>query len=239
MSTAHDPMRESITLHGLGFIQVQLPGEQRLHVWHPDLPRRKCFEHSSIHDHRFSFISQVLVGSQINVEVEVTPSDDGTHVAYLHEGTRQACGGRPWVPQGRVALGEQVSFEVEAGRRYMVSAYQFHRTIPSGDGRVATIMRKTAEYDRGAQSLCLAGVEPDTALDRFQWPPERLWAVVTEVLLGITPPAEDTKRLQWIVDQGYLALAQAWRTHDGEYASDLEAMRGAIDAHRLPQGGAQ
>ena len=69
--------QQRITLHGLGFIQLQLEGGQRLHVWHPSLPRRKCYEESFIHDHRFSFESTVLVGSLVNrvyVKVRMSPS---------------------------------------------------------------------------------------------------------------------------------------------------------------------
>jgi hypothetical protein len=55
-----DVMTDKITLHGLGFVQVQLQGNQRLHVWHPELPRRAIFEHSAIHVHRFNYRSRVI-----------------------------------------------------------------------------------------------------------------------------------------------------------------------------------
>lgn len=58
------PTKDIISLHGLGFIQIKLDDNQRLHIWHPDLPRRKCFEHSNIHNHRFAFKSTVLKGIQ-------------------------------------------------------------------------------------------------------------------------------------------------------------------------------
>lgn len=80
-----DVMTDKITLHGLGFVQVQLQGEQRLHVWHPELPRRSCFEHSAIHDHRFSFVSRVLTGEQINHRYEPLRHAEGEFVMYLHE----------------------------------------------------------------------------------------------------------------------------------------------------------
>jgi hypothetical protein len=68
MNLTHDytPTKETISLHGLGFIQVKLPANRRLHVWHPDLPRRDCFAYSAIHNHRFGFRSTVLVGHQRN-----------------------------------------------------------------------------------------------------------------------------------------------------------------------------
>jgi hypothetical protein len=184
-----DVMTDKITLHGLGFVQVQLEGNQRLHVWHPGLPRRACFKHSSIHDHRFDFTSRVIIGMQRNIAFTVEPSQSGTHILYLHEGARTACGGRPWVRDGRVHMTEIDDFTVPAGLEYQSKAYEFHRTEPAGDGRVATIMRKGFEYPHGAHSSCVVGIEPDDQFDRFQWSPAKLWEVVADVMLGarLTP----------------------------------------------------
>lgn len=184
MSTAHDPMKEVISLHGLGFIQVQLQGDQRLHVWHPDLPRRRCFAHSAIHSHRFSFESQVLVGEQINISYRAVDASEetATHRLYLHEGPRTACGGRPWTPNAPVLMREESQQTIPAGLSYRMNAYDFHRTEPGGDGRVATLMTKTGEGKAGAMSSCLIGVEPDTDFDRFQLLPGQLWSYVLDVL---------------------------------------------------------
>lgn len=184
MSTVHDPMKAPISLHGLGFIQVQLQGGQRLHVWHPDLPRRSCFEHSAIHNHRFNFTSRVLIGQQININVRPINADaaEATHLLYLHEGPRTANGGRPWTPNAPVAMVEHSVQTVEAGEEYFMPAYHFHRTESGGDGRVATIMTKLAEGKRGAMSSWRIGIEPDTDFDRFQLSPAELWAYVIDVL---------------------------------------------------------
>ncbi|WP_372438212.1 hypothetical protein ACCM60_14040 [Pseudomonas chlororaphis subsp. aureofaciens] len=179
-----DVMTDKITLHGLGFVQVQLEGNQRLHVWHPELPRRACFEHSAIHNHRFDFVSRVLVGTQCNIEYRVEPDPDGTYMLYLHEGARTACGGRPWTPDGRVYMSDDSRESIPAGETYMQLAYDFHRTEPRGDGKVATIMQKIGEYPRGAHSSCLIGIQPDDQFDRYQWSPAQLWEIVADVLLG-------------------------------------------------------
>lgn len=183
MSTVHDPMTANISLHGLGFIQVQLQGDQRLHVWHPELPRRKCFEHSAIHNHRFSFNSRVLIGQQINIKFKAKYLfDQDTHLLYLHEGARTANGGRPWTPNATVAMVEHSRQTIQAGEEYFMYAYDFHRPEPGGDGRVATIMTKLGEGKRGAMSSCAIGIEPDTDFDRFQLSPAQLWTYVFEVL---------------------------------------------------------
>lgn len=184
MSIVDDVMTDKLTLHGLGFVQVQLEGNQRLHVWHPELPRRVCFESSAIHDHRFDFVSRILVGLQCNFEYRADASPDGDHMLYLHEGARTACGGRPWTPDGRVHMVEINSDSIPAGMTYRQQAYHFHRTEPGGDGKVATIMQKLGEYSRGAHSSCLIGVEPDDEFDRYQWTPGQLWEIVADVMLG-------------------------------------------------------
>lgn len=148
-TTAFKETTEAISLHGLGFLQVKLGAKQRLHVWHPDLPRRKCFEHSAIHDHRFGFSSLILKGTQINDIFSVYETEaitmEASHIAYLHEGERSKFGNRPWIPRERLWVG-QVSRElVDAGETYHMLPTVFHATTPGGDGRVATLMTKTSE----------------------------------------------------------------------------------------------
>ncbi|MBG0838990.1 hypothetical protein [Ectopseudomonas toyotomiensis] len=188
-----DVMTDKITLHGLGFVQVQLPASQRLHVWHPELPRRHCFEHSAIHNHRFGFQSRVLVGQQININFsDFWPGsvafEEPTHDLYLHEGPRTPRGGRPWTPDGQVRMVETSRDTIAAGGCYTMRAYEFHRTEPGGDGRVATIMTKLWEGQRGAHSSCAIGVEPDGDFDRYQWSPAQLWEIVSDVLTGSMRP---------------------------------------------------
>lgn len=188
MTPEFEQTEETITLHGLGFLQIKLQGAQRLHVWHPELPRRACFADSAIHDHRFGFVSRVLVGTQVNVTYDTTPASAGlsapTHVAYLHEGARTQYGNRPWLPDGALTVTISDILTVPAGDEYPMAPYVYHSTQPGGDGRVATLMRKTTEGRRGAHSLCAIGVEPDADFDRKQWPEDRLWRIVRDVLGG-------------------------------------------------------
>lgn len=193
MSIIDDVMTDKITLHGLGFVQVQLPADQRLHVWHPDLPRRHCFEHSAIHNHRFDFKSRILVGAQININyIAAAPIEakgmESTHTLYLHEGPRSPRGGRPWQPDGQVRMIESSRDVIYAGGTYTMRAYDFHRTEPGNDGKVATIMTKLWEGKRGAHSSCVLDVSPDADFDRYQWPPSQLWEIVSDVLVGRKQP---------------------------------------------------
>lgn len=180
---------EAISLHGLGFLQVKLGAGQRLHVWHPDLPRRRCFEHSQIHDHRFGFRSTVLRGMQVNdtfavFESEENLDDEDLYRAYLHEGERGASGNRPWVPREILWVGGVSRELVDEGETYHVIPKVFHSTTPGGDGRVATLMTKVSEGNTGARSLCRVGVEPDVDFDRKQMADDDMWAIVRDVLNG-------------------------------------------------------
>jgi len=191
-TSAFKETAETISLHGLGFLQVKLGGNQRLHVWHPGLPRRACFEHSAIHDHRFGFNSTVLVGMQVNDlyavyepgVANVPDTLEPTHQAYLHEGERSQFGNRPWIPRERVWVPHVNTELVEAGKTYRMLPHVFHATRAGGDGRVATLMTKIEETSTGARSLCTIGVEPDVDFDRRQLTEDEMWDVVRDVLGG-------------------------------------------------------
>jgi hypothetical protein len=178
------PTSEQITLHGLGFIQVKLPGNRRMHVWHPALPRRACFEWSPIHNHRFSFRSTVLVGQQVNRRYNVMEGlqlDAGTHDRVSHDGPRSHKGGRlSYVADGaRVApLPDEVYLP---GQSYEMPIGQYHETPNSGV--VVTIMEKLVESDQfHASTLIARGHLFDQEFDRFQLSARCLWQFVIDAL---------------------------------------------------------
>lgn len=187
MMTDEAPMKRKISLHGLGFVQVQLTEDWRLNVWHPDLPRRKCLEHSKIHNHSFSFQSMVLAG-ELREEVYRFGNCDASHPkamrAYRHDGPRTKFGNRPWLmEQGYYAPVLTTNIhEVKAGQLYHAHGPDFHMTEALGDGRLATLMAKTERHHTPAHTMVEAGVEPDADFDRFQWPEEALWTAVVDVL---------------------------------------------------------
>lgn len=176
------PTKETISLHGLGFIQVILGGNQRMHVWHPDLPRRDCFKHSAIHNHRFSFRSRVLKGVQVNerYDIEIVKPGTGSHILISHNGPRSERGGRISYPVADVAVLSRGIERYQAGEEYVMPAMQYHKT--PCEGIVVTLMQKLEETALHANSVCLAGVDFHYDFDRFQLPPERLFEFVIEAL---------------------------------------------------------
>ncbi len=177
------PTKDTITLHGLGFIQVVLPANQRMHVWHPDLPRRDCYVHSAIHNHRFSFRSQVLIGQQKNVRVDLELAKDGTHDIISHNGPRSAKGGRISYPVATCNVHEREVTSYGPGEEYVMPIFGYHHT--PNDGVVVTIMRKIEEDTAiHANSVCRRGVDFHYDFDRFQMAPERLFEFVLDALGG-------------------------------------------------------
>jgi len=186
MGIVEDVTAEKISLHGLGFLQVKLENNLRLHVWHPELPRRHCFEYSAVHDHRFGFESTILRGTQINhtyrVDEVATANYLATHDAYKHEGARLPTGNRPWDHAGQRHVTEVDVKGYEAGETYRMAPYQFHSTEPGGDGIVVTLMRKTSIGETGATSLCEIGHAPDVDFDRKQMKEVDMWFIVAMAL---------------------------------------------------------
>ncbi len=177
----------SLTLHPLGFIQLKLPGNQRIHVWHPDLPTRACAGQSNIHNHRFGFFSKVLVGTLEDTVYDITPAPPplhATHAAYSHDGARLPTGCRPWTHVGDVLVSRRKSsIIVTAGQEYMTNPYDFHSTTLNRDGKVATLMTKHNIHTYpSAVTLCAADQEPHEDFDRHQVSDHDMWAIIRDVM---------------------------------------------------------
>lgn len=176
------PTKETVSLHGLGFIQLVLPRNRRLHVWHPTLPRRDCYQHSAIHNHRFGFISKVLKGTQINVPVDIELVRFGTHSVISHNGPRSPLGGRESYPVAECNVYERNVQRIPVGDEYIMQPGAYHHTPV--EGIVITLMTKCEETNIHANSIIRKGVEFHQAFDRFQWSTDTLMDVVKEALLS-------------------------------------------------------
>jgi hypothetical protein len=174
------PTKEQISLHGLGFIQVILADNVRLHVWHPELPKRSCYEHSAVHNHRFSFHSTVLIGTQINKRYDVHSSAEGTHDLISHDGPRTKTGSRLSYVADRVILSPQNEEIYTPGQSYIMAELGYHETPNSGI--VVTLMKKLSEGTTHASSIITHGETFDQSFDRFQLSNDEMWSLVVSSL---------------------------------------------------------
>jgi hypothetical protein len=137
--------------------------------------------YTGIHDHRFSFKSEVIYGAQSHQEYEMLRTDAGKY--YLTAPVRN-----PSTEDTKlVAIDDKlVNFVplalkvVERGQTYEFEFGRFHETAPGS--LTATIMVKTHEEPLWEPRVaCLYGTEPDNEFDRMQVDPEILWASVARV----------------------------------------------------------
>jgi hypothetical protein len=173
-------------VHGNGFIQLDIGAGRRLHVWgHRDLPRQKV--DTGIHDHMFDFISTCIAGRVVNAHYKVVGREP-THTVYGPEprdGEDTAL--RP-LDLGGLTPGKLIDCRpyvyhmrlVPSGESYSFEHREFHETFT--DRPSATIMQKGAKYPGRARVLVPIGFEPDNKFNRNDFPPERLWEIIHEVL---------------------------------------------------------
>lgn len=181
-------------VHGNGFIQLDLTGNTRLHVWNERVSKQRV--PTPIHDHVFSFESRVIVGRLISVVYEFTgrprqspTSEFRMYVSQVGEGDNTVL--VPTEEYGSVSVAHTemvMASTVMGGNKYDMPKGWFHESIAL-DGPVATIITKDgptqAQGGDAPRVLVPVGVEPDNEFNRHRAMPESLlWSIIEETLAG-------------------------------------------------------
>lgn len=174
----------NIRLHGNGFIQIDTGKDQRLHVFgHPDAPRQKV--PTPIHDHRFSFESEVYCGLLINTVWQLDERLPHTHFVCGYEPSGK--GGedtRLFETDERGGLHMRAQFTVRPGEGYKHRAGVLHETFANEP--TITVMRKTGNLDgHSPRVLCRIGLEPDNYFTRYDIDDDELWRMVADAFRWI------------------------------------------------------
>lgn len=160
---------------GLGFIQLKLDEEHRVHFWHPDLaPDDPDFE-NEFHDHRYNFSSQVLVGGLRN---EIVTVNEAAHFApYDLHSVCCSGGGATFIK--KVSILDALHFTVSAGDSYSLDADTFHRVTTN---RCVTIQTRGEEIKERANVISLSGRYSKTnPFDRII-PTKDLWEYISDLI---------------------------------------------------------
>jgi hypothetical protein len=144
---------------GVGFAQVYLTEDVRLHVWHPDLPTEpESF--GCRHDHRFDFTSTVLVGAVTNIFLSATPAEfpdlgffDEWEVMPAHLGAAE-----PTIRNRSMNVRIDGVELIKAGGTYSFPKRRYHES--RGHGLTCTVMKKFRQEDSWAGILAPAGQPP-------------------------------------------------------------------------------
>ena len=181
-------MSESnIRLHGNGFIQIDVRQHVRMHVWTPWTLVNAQKVHTPIHNHTFSFRSQIVKGTLRNQPYRVRFCEryQSTHDVYLAvsrsgQDTRLALSSE-WHVQARES---DAVLDWSAGETYAFDAGEFHQSIPLTPVVITLMMKTSRDAAFGPFVLAPHDVEPDNDFNRYQHSEETLHREVMAALLA-------------------------------------------------------
>ena len=167
-------------VHGNRFLQFDLPGNRRLHVFGDErLPGRgnSCQSvPTTIHDHIYSFVSQILCGELCNKTYDVVP---GTtyHRCYgipnmniLHKSGNET--------YDVVSTG---TYFMKAGSQYFFKSRHYHESLAFEP--TLTLMMKTENLDGEMPNvLCPINADPDNKFSRWGHDITMLYSVMQDAL---------------------------------------------------------
>lgn len=182
--------------NGVGFAQVYITPDVRLHVWHPDLPAEpEGF--GCRHDHRFDFTSTVLTGAVTNVHLDYMVGPLGTFARYKVQPAHLGASVPEIVPGEEKVTPLITGVEVlRAGETYSFPKRVFHES--RGHGVTVTVMRKFNQEDSWAGILAPIGQSPEHGMERCSITDKALKHLVFQTLMSL--PFEAWDSVQRMID---------------------------------------
>ena len=167
---------EMIHFFGLGFVQLKLNLEQRLHFYHPDLPPFV----DQPHNHRYDFTSEVLKGGLHNIIWREDPNDPDGEPCVLRFDSCTADDNLE-IPEGRLTRRRVVAeFYTEPPSQYYMPREAFHQVRPFNEPTV-TLLERGLRVTDFAQILEPVNFEPVCPFSA-NLPEEELWDIVKKCL---------------------------------------------------------
>jgi hypothetical protein len=124
--------------HGAGFIKLNLDedGMRQLHVWSPELP--PAIENGLIHDHTFTFKSEIIYGSILHEVYDELPGEG--HSVW----SPPPVVGGEWYRHESCELIQMGVYMMEAGSNCAFPSGKFHKILSHG---AVTIMEKMSRVE--------------------------------------------------------------------------------------------
>ncbi len=174
-------------VHPNGFIQLDLDGAHRLHVWHPGLPYRQRTYHP-IHDHVFGFKSRVYSGHLVNVVYTLNLNTVDSRKDYrlwqaVQTGPEESVLeiAPDWLTVGLCVMG--CPNVVRAGETYTMDPCIFHEIL-FNEPTLTVIEKFDATIYQGnpvaPRVLIPVGVQPDNDFRRDDVDVAVLWDLMRE-----------------------------------------------------------
>lgn len=119
--------------HGTGMLQAYVPDEPnaRVHIWHPSLVLPGMVTSGAMHNHRFGFRSDVLLGSILHTDLDVMVNlRGGAHQLFRIDGA--SAGSSDTIrPSHRVTLSMGDDDMMMSGCYYEVDQWDYHWARPN------------------------------------------------------------------------------------------------------------
>lgn len=193
---------------GLGFIQLKIKRNSRVHFYHDDLPVLT----EEPHDHRYRFISYIMQGTFNQTLYQFDQQPSGTHEMTWEDCREGDTSGAPKPVLG--SLRELFSGEYQAGDFYEIEADTLH-TVSARDNAITYLVRQDPSKDYagvvrelGAEKVCPFS-EPI--------PVDRCWEMIEDMLPEQKRPGYHLRKIQ----KGKI----------GEVSKIVEEANELLDAH--------
>jgi len=225
---------------GLGFIQLKIDDDRRLHFWHPDLMADTPEE--ELHDHRYEFTSRIVRGTMTHETWEFVSDALGDH-----EMVEVSCDpGTPADPKpidrGHIRMAGR--YTMVEGSVYTFPPTGFHRIEAS---RAVTLLTRGPKVRDVARVIKGLGA-PDICPFERKIPENELWDYIADLLGDVHRPGyhvrpiprgelgeaskvrEEVEEFMDAVEQGVSVMALV------ELADLMGAVKGYLEKHHPTVG---
>jgi len=192
---------------GLGFIQLKLDKDSRLHFWHPELLPDTPEE--ELHDHRYRFRSHILVGELVHEEWFLDPDPEGDHEMVLVSCApgKEA----PPEPVGRGRLRQGSTYTMRAGSEYEFAETGFHRIRAT---RAVTCLER-GPVVKDFANVIRPFAQPSVCPFSRSIPEERLWDYIADLMQGGSKPGYHLREIpRGVVGEASKVLEEALEFSD-------------------------
>jgi len=195
---------------GLGFIQLKIDDDRRLHFWHPDLMADTPEE--ELHDHRYEFTSRIVRGAMTHETWEFVEDQYGDHemVEVSCEPGKEA-DPNP-VARGHVRLAGR--YTMVEGSVYTFPPTGFHRIEASRAVTLLTRGPKVRDVARVIKELGAPTVCPFSK----DIPEDELWGYIADLLGDTHRPGYHLRP----IEKGVLGEASKIREETEEFVEAIE-----------------
>ncbi len=198
---------------GLGFIQLKLDDEHRMHFWHPSLT--PDIPDDEIHDHRYTFTSEILKGTMLHETYQFTSDMFGAYEMVDVSCDPEKPITSPRRISGSIAL--TGTYYLTPGSKYTFPRREFHRSRTEHCISYLTREADREEFARVVRGKGAADICPFSNPK----PVDELW----DVIASLVKPEEEPP----VWAPGY-HLASIQRGELGEPSKIREELEEFIDA---------